>query len=377
MKNEKIAAIFLIIIVLVASFAYIGTIEDLFGNLFEPEPEATLTIELGDCVDLYYIGKLTNGTIFSSSYNDTINKTGGLPLNLFVSTNTSEDSPIGFEGYTNLVNNYYIKGLIEGLVGLKEGDLKTIGLISPADAYGRYPKVGDNFTIPDPSSRKEINIQFVDIITNSTMPKEYIDYYGNVNTTLFILRFDYYSVGEKTTVYPAWKNATIVTKINETKLWMYTTPPEHRITNFTWTSIINDGYTGIIYPDNTSSVTGINDTMVIVTHNPQKGAIITQVDYLYGYTYHYTVLNLTNEKINVNYVDESTGNTSYYEFNRTETIHRNESQTITYKYPLEELEQLLNVLKMYYNPDLSISVNEFADEYLIFEVKILKIYKTS
>ena len=85
----------------------------------------------------------------------------------------------------------------------------------------------------------------------------------------------------------------------------------------------------------------------------------------------------TNEKINVSYVDESTGNILYNEFNRTVTIHRNESQTITYKYPLEELEQMLNVIKMYYNPDLSISVNEFADEYLIFEVKILKIYKTS
>jgi len=375
MQNEKLAAIILVIIIVVALFAYIVTKEDLFGNLSGSEPEEALTIELGDCVDLYYIGKFANGTIFASSYNDTTNKTGGTPLNVFVSTNTSEYSPTGYEYYTNLINDYYVKGLIEGLVGLKKGDSKIIGPISPADAYGIYPKVGDNFTISDPSYGKDIKFQFVNIITNATMPKEFVDYYGAGNTTLFVLRYDMYSLGEKTTIYPSWENATVVTKINDTKLWMYTTPPDDRITNFTWTSISSDGYSGIVFPDSTSSVTNINDTTIIVTHNPQKGATITQLDYYYGYTYEFTVLDLTNETINVSYVDESTGDISYYDFDRTVTIVRNESQNITYTCPSEEMEEMLSYFKTY-NPNLAFSVNEYAGKYLTYEVQIVKIYKT-
>jgi len=272
-----------------------------------------------------------------------VNKTDGTPLNIFVSTNTSEPSPAEYYDYTNLINDYYVKGLIEGLVGLKEGDSVTIGPIPPEDAYGIYPKVGDNFTIFDSSYEKDIKFQFIDIITNASMPEEYIDYYGTGNTTLFVLRYDLYSLGEKMTKYPSWENATVVTKINDTKLWMYTSPPDDKITNFTWTSISNDGYSGIVFPDKSSSVTSINDTTIIVTHNPKKGSTITQSDYYYGYTYDYTVLDLTNESINVSYVDESTGDISYFDFDRTVTIVSNQSQNITYTYPSKVMEEMLSI----------------------------------
>ena len=208
------------------------------------------------------------------------------------------------------------------------------------------------------------------------MPEEYVDYYGTQNTTLFVLRYDMYSLGEKTTIYPFWENATVVTKINDTKLWMYTTPPNDKTTNFTWTSISSDGYSQIVYPEKSSSVTSINDTTIIVTHNPQKGSTITQLDYYYGYTYELTVLDLTNETIKVGYVDESTGETSYYDFNRTVTIVRNESQNITYTSPSEEIEEMLNYFKTYYNPNLAFSVNKYADKYITYEVQIEKVYKT-
>jgi len=194
---------------------------------------------------------------------------------------------------------------------------------------------------------------------------------------LFVLRYDLYSLGEKMTKYPSWENATVVTKINDTKLWMYTSPPDDKITNFTWTSISNDGYSGIVFPDKSSSVTSINDTTIIVTHNPKKGSTITQSDYYYGYTYDYTVLDLTNESINVSYVDESTGDISYFDFDRTVTIVSNQSQNITYTYPSKVMEEMLSYLKTYYDPNLAFSVNEYADKYLIFEVQIEKIYKTS
>lgn len=340
------------------------------------KPEESLTIEIGDCVDFHYIGIFANDTIFASSYNDTVNKTGGTPLKVFVSTNISEFPPVEYENYTNLINDYYVKGLIEGLVGLKEGSSNTIGPISPADAFGIYPKVGDNISISYPLYGKDVEFQFVNIITNATMPQDYVDYYGNEDTTLFVLRLDMYSLGEKTTLYPSWENATVVSKINETKLWMYTTPPDDKITNFTWTSISGSGYYEMTYPEKSSSVTYINDTTIIVTHNPKKGSTITQSDYYYGYTFNFTVLGLTSETINVSYVDESTGDILYHDFNRTVTIFRNESQNITYTYPLEGMEEMLSYIKTYYDPNLVFSVNEYTGKYLTYEVQIEKIYKT-
>jgi len=62
MQNEKLAAIILVALIVVALFAYIVTNEDLFGNdLVGSEPEEILTIELSDCVDINYIGKFTDG----------------------------------------------------------------------------------------------------------------------------------------------------------------------------------------------------------------------------------------------------------------------------------------------------------------------------
>jgi len=377
MQNEKLAAI-LLVIVIVGSISVFLTVtygEDIL-NALNGKKTGEKVIALGDCVDVNFIGRFaSNNTIFASSYNDTINKIGGTPLNLFVSTNTSESPPTGYEDYTNLIDDYYVKGLIEGLVGLKEGQEATIGPIPPEKAYGIYPKAGDNFTIPDPSSGKDIKIQFVDVTADET-------------TTLFVVRMNYYSPGEKTTVYLSWENATVVTKINDTKVWMYTTPPEDRITNFTWMSYDPYNYITTIYPENTSSVTSINDTTIIVTHNPQINAVFliyseynSYYNYYYGYDYpypyYYTVVSLTNETINVSYVDESTGETSYYDFNRTVTIVRNESQDITETYTTPDMEYFLSEMKNYYLPDLTFSVNTLAGETLIYEVQIVKIYTSA
>ena len=222
--------------------------------------------------------------------------------------------------------------------------------------------VGDNFTIPDPSSGKDIKIQFVDVTANET-------------TTLFVVRMNYYSPGEKTTVYLSWENATVVTAINETKMSMYTTPPEDKRENFTWIYI--DSQTEAIYWENASSITSINDTEIVVTHNPEIGATMYVYDTYYGSSTIYTVVNLTDEKINVSYIDETTGNMLYTEFDRTITIVRNESQNITLTYTTPEMEYLLSLIKIYYDPNLTFSINKFADESLIFEVQIVKIYKPS
>jgi hypothetical protein len=358
MQNEKLAAI-LLVIVIVGSISVFLTVtygEDILNTLSGKKTGEKI-IALGDCVDVNYIGRYaSNNTIFDSSYAYPTNKTGGTPLNIFVTLNQSEYPPDGYENYT-----FGIKGFIEGLVGLKEGDSKTIGPIPPEDAYGVYPKVGDVITISDPSFGKEVKIQFANITNNGT-------------TTLFVLRDSSYSLGEIYPLYPSWENATVITKINETNMWIYTTPPEDKRENFTW--IYVDSLTEAIYWENASSVTSINDTEIVVTHNPEIDATMYVYDTSYGSSTAYTVVSLTDEKINVSYIDETTGNMLYDEFDRTITIVRNESQNITFTYTTPDMEYLLSVIK-YYVPNLTFSVNKLADESLIFEVQIVKVYKTS
>ena len=373
MKNEKIAAIALVIIIAGALSVYLGVTygEDVFKNLFG-ETKEIKTIEEGDCVDVNYIGRYaSNGTVFETSYSDLENKTGGTPLNIFVSFNMSEMPPVGYDTYTSLM----IEGFMEGLIGLKENETKTIGPILPEKAYGVFPQIGDYINVSDLNTGEEINIVIIDIIENATMPEEYIAMLGNGTTTLFVLKFETYKINDNITQYPSWENATVVTKINETKAWLYTTPSEDKLENFTWIEF--DSYIGEIpYWENASSVTTMNDTTIIVTHTPEINATLDMLlpDFS-GYTT-YTVLNLTDDKINTSYLD-SAGNMQYSEFDRTVTIQRNETQNITYDYPLEALDQLFTIIKMYYDPDLVLSVSDLAGETLNYEVEIVEVYKTS
>ena len=117
MKNEKIAAILLIIVIIgsVSVFLTATLGNDIINNLIGEKTEEKV-IALGNCIDVNVIGRFaSNNTIFVSSYNDTTNKTGGTPLNVFISTNTSEYSPTGYADYTNLINDYYVKVLLKGL----------------------------------------------------------------------------------------------------------------------------------------------------------------------------------------------------------------------------------------------------------------------
>ncbi len=72
------------------------------------------TIESGKTVSLNYTGKFEDGHVFDSSLQE-----GRAPLN------------------TVLGNGNLIPGFEKGLVGLKEGDKKTIE-IPPTEGYGEY-----------------------------------------------------------------------------------------------------------------------------------------------------------------------------------------------------------------------------------------------
>jgi hypothetical protein len=367
MQKEKLAAIGLVIIIVVAVSAYFFLDEEfrnqIIENLFGKE-SVKETIELGDCADVHYIGRYaSDNTIFDASYSDTENKTGGTAMQMFISTDPNETP--SKEGYSGI-----IEGLAEGLVGLKKGATVTVGPIPPEKAYGVKPKAGDVISFSDPVEGTEVRLDVVEVIANVSMPEEYIPYFGNQSTTLYNLRVNY-SIGAELQMYPSWRNATYVTKINETMVWTYTTPPLDKRENFTW---IDNTTAQSEYWKNASSVTTLNDTTIVITHTPAIGATMDYFPDLYS-VITYTVVNLTDDKVNCSYTDD-TGNTSYTEFNRTITIKRNESQIATMPIPIDYMEQLLGYIALL-DPDLEYSLDNLAGESLIFEVEIVEVYKKS
>ena len=367
MQKEKLALATLVIIVIILLSSIIITSEDVFKNLFEEKKE---TIELGDCVDVNYIGKYTNGTVFDTTYEEVaqqwnISKYEYNPAKVFVTTNKSLSPPQGYEDYSS---SNMVDGFIDGLIGLKEGDKATIGPIPPEKGYGILPEIGDTINVSsaeNPDLNREL--EFIDIIENASLPEEYRRSGFEEPTTLYVLKDNSPYLGEKLTLYPSWENASVVTKINETMIWIETTPPENKTTNFTWKEIDSSGYL-VSYWENASTAT-MNATHIIVTHNPEINATLKL-----GY-YTYTVVNLTDDKINVSYMGYD-GNISYTTLDRKVIIKRNQTQEIVYHLPKEFLEYVLNFLKQI-DPTIPYSVDEKAGKTLTYDVEIVKVYKTS
>jgi len=369
MQKEKIAAIGLVFIIIIAlsGFIIVEYGDEIFSNITSKKNQ----IEYDDCVEVNFIGKYaSNNSIFDSSYSDPENKTGATPLKIFVSLDIEECPYEEYSDYSQYLGQTIVKGFIEGLVGLKEGESKTIGPVPPEKAYGIKPQLGDQITIPaQEEGDQEIKIDVYKIHENQPMPEDYLLYFGPGNTTIYILRLNY-SIGDKIEVYPAWENATIITKINESLAWHYTTPPEDSRENFTWV----DSVSLSSFWEGASSIMSINESTIIVKHNPEIGATMDYIVDLYSVTT-FTVVNLTEDIINVSYVDYE-GNTSYSYFNRTITILRNQTQPILLEYPKEGFEQLLIYLG-FLNPDLELSLDYRADKEVLFDVEIVKVHKIS
>ncbi|MCX6665014.1 MAG: FKBP-type peptidyl-prolyl cis-trans isomerase [Euryarchaeota archaeon] len=123
-----IAAVLIVIIALIIALLSIVVLP----SLLQPN-----TIEVGDCIEVEYIGKFTvNGTVFTTTYNDSVNKTGGTPQKLFVNPNMNLSIPRGYETYTS-APTFVPQKAIRSLIGMKEGETKNITL-SPEETYGRW-----------------------------------------------------------------------------------------------------------------------------------------------------------------------------------------------------------------------------------------------
>lgn len=394
MKNEKTIAITLIVvIVLLLSTLIVLTNKDIFNNLFPVKKEKQV-VEIGDCVDIHYIGSIKNCGIFAYSYDNLTEKTGENTLKIFVTEDSSISPPDGFEQYSNNFTysnpydfqgqqQYYIKQLIEGLVGMKEGETKTIGPINVTGNFGVEPEIGDKI---DLSNVVGVNGTIYSVFGKqecATVPQDYKADLGDIKTTLYVLRQDFYKIGDPiASLYTFWKNSSIVTKINETQIWIYVTPTTNINENFTWTETSTDEsgkQLRLTYPANTSAISSINESTIVVTHSPEINSTI-QENYITlsglmpGNTY--TVESVTNSTINTSYKDIYTGNLSYKNFNKTSIIKRNQTQTtIMDPIPAEILEPVLSYIRAS-DSNFTYGCSPFINP-IYLDVKVVQIHKPS
>ena len=381
MQKEKISAIILVIIVFVALFAYIASTENLFGNLFKSENEE---VELGDCVDLYYIGKLANGTIFDSSYEDPINKTNGTLFKVFVTKNSSTSPPDGYEDYSSGM----IEGFIDGLIGLKEGQWTTIKDIPPDKAYGEKVKIGDTFNTQqimmsayDPYKSMNITVEVTDFnseyislrwinvedFNKFTMPEGILNDLNSLDQNDWIILVPPYSI---------WENSTEIVEINNDSVIVKTTPTKtENITDEIKPVQYGDIVT-FIFPDATT--VNYDDNTITINNNPEIGKT-----YVYTIDYYGTIIStnvtiegidIKNDTLNVSMSYEGSEK-EYQIFNKTISFDR------MYTIDRNFNDIPLNYAEMLFGEDLlqqkQLTFNELAGETLTFEVLIQKIYKTS
>ncbi len=147
------------------------------------------SIQIGDCVDVHYIGRYaSNNSVFDSSYEDVNNKTGGSPLKVFVSLNSSEKAPKA--GYITV-----IEGLAEGLIGLKEGDESTIGPISPEKSYGNKLGIGDTFNTSNLAMDLNQTVQVTELTTEYISLKWiHMENFGKFTMPQTILKKEFHPV---------------------------------------------------------------------------------------------------------------------------------------------------------------------------------------
>jgi FKBP-type peptidyl-prolyl cis-trans isomerase 2 len=360
--SKGVIAVLAVIVVIIAGFLY-------FKYIY-------LVVEDGDCIEVNYIGRYTsNGTIFDTSYESVArenniydaNKTYQ-PLKIFVDPSGNKTPPSGYEDYFSDILGMR-EGFLKDLVGMREGETKTV-IVPPEKGYGIKPKIGDvlNFT---EYAETDYVFRIVDIKENVPMPPLYREYYGNVTTTLYTLREDWHWVGEVISdvlsPYPSWSNSSVVTRINETKMWFYVTPTTEINENFTWIEVNETSQ--ITFPENKSKIINItNDSITILISPSVNDTILVGIFYT-----PYKVERVTADKINASYT--SNGNKTYREFDRVVVINRNQSRNITQEMPAQVLDSLFLSIR-FLDPSFNLSLHKLAGETLTFEITVEKVHKS-
>jgi FKBP-type peptidyl-prolyl cis-trans isomerase 2 len=372
MQKEKIALIALVVIVVAALSVFVTAVNtNIFENLFKEK----LTILEGDCADVNYIGRYTsNNTIFDTSYTYPQNKSGGTPIKIFVSFDANATSPKA--GYTKDM----IKGFMNGLIGLSEGQTKIIGPIPPEDAYGakkltvgaifttQYLAFGMNQTVEVTNYTSEnLSVKWIQMenLSNFTMPQMIINNLQSTNTSEYVIYPPPYNI---------WENSTSIINITDTNVTVRATPTKStNLSNVTKPILYGEKYL-FIFPNATTA--SWNNTTITVVCSPVIGQNYTfQGQGSIGMiNYTVSINNITGDTINITITNEENPELSYLDLYRTLTFNR------TFVLPRLYTDIPSMYVSYFYTQDIEkagYSLNPLAGESLTFEVVVEKVYKTS
>jgi FKBP-type peptidyl-prolyl cis-trans isomerase 2 len=384
MQNKKLALILLVavIVVSISVFLTVTYSKDIFNFLNGKKTEEKV-LALGDCADVNYIGKYaSNRTIFMTSYSNVANESGIYnksiayqPLKIFLSLNKSKSPPTGYENYSPK----YVEGLIDGLVGLKEGQTSVIN-ISAEKAYGaKKLKVGDIFStkyLTASNYNYQLN-QTVEVLNltgkNITLKWLNVKDLGNFTMPETILKgaediiLTNYSFYNFLPPYFIWENSSKIINITDSTVLIKTTPTKTQNLTKQITLInIKNKYT-FIFPDTTTAEW--NESKIVFRSSPIPGS--KYMLFNSGELYNITVKNVTATHIILSI--DFQGKSQSIELNRTIEFNRTYSMSRLYIIPLNYCQYILgnDIQKAGYG------LSKFAGERLLFEVTIVKVYKTS
>jgi hypothetical protein len=272
-----------------------------------------------------------------------------------------------------------IKGFMEGLIGMHEGQTKIIGPIPPEDAYGAKFGVGAIFS----SNYFAFGMNQTVIVTNyttATFSAKWINMenLGNFTMPQLIINNLQSSNATEMVIYPPpyyiWENSASIINIADTNVTVRTTPT--RSTNLS--SVIKDVRDGeklmLIFPNATTA--SWDDTTITVVSSPVVGQNYTfQIE---GYT---GMINITvhinsiiGDIINVTITNDQDPTSTYLDVYRILTFNR------SYSLPRIYTDIPSMYMSYLYQKDIEkagYSFNPLAGETVTFEVTIEKVYKTS
>lgn len=392
MQNEKIAVIALVVIIVGALSAYL--LATYGADILNPQQEPQLgVVEIGDCIDINYTGRYaSNNTVFDSSYSDVENKLGGTPLQIFVTLDPTQSPPAEYSTYSPNI----IKGLMNGLIGLNEGESYTIGPIPPEDAYGQKFDVDD--TVQTTSFNQ--NIFDIDLSLNQTLKvieateeyikMEWIDLPEDPFTMTSLIIYasldfedvdpNYEDIILLCPLYSLWENATEIVSVSDDKVTIRTTPNKLTGLMDKIEQIPLDLYGKdyiFIFPNETEA--SYTDDSIVITSSPVEGEIYNYTGQNpYGGIIHYelSVHRVTDDKINLSLFAVEFDENMFFEVNRTVSFNRTFEVPLIYNMTTMFLQQALPQF-LFDLEQVGYGFGDLAGESLLFEITIERVYKTS
>jgi len=273
-----------------------------------------------------------------------------------------------------------IEGFMDGLIGMKEGQTKTIGPIPPEKAYGtnkfdvgaiftsQYFAFGMNQTVQVTNYTSEnLTVKWIQMenLGNFTMPQLVIKDLQSTNETDMVIYPPPYYI---------WENSTVITNITDSTVTVFTTPTKS--TNLSDTILdVRDGEKQMLIFPNVTTATWTNTT-ITVECSPVVGE-----NYTFQTTGYTEMVNITvhinsivGEIINVTITNDLSPEPTDLDIYKTLTFNRTTTLPRYYK----DIPSMY--ISYFYGEDIEkagYSLDALAGETLLFEVTIEKVYKTS